>query len=158
MSYSRPQILLHWAVVLLMAVQFLFPDGMSAAWRAFARTGVADPGAGAWLHIAAGVAVLGLALWRIALRLTEGAPAAPEGDPAWQRMVASVTHWALYALMLLVPVSGLLAWFVGIDAAAEAHELMQTLLLWLIGLHVAAALYHQVVLKDGLIRRMSPRG
>ena len=37
---------------------------------------------------------------------------------------------------------------------AEAHELMKPLLLILEGLHVLGALYHQFVLKNGLIDRM----
>ena len=158
MTYSRRQILLHWAVVLLIAVQFIFHDGMSAAWRSFVRTGVADPGAGAWVHIVFGVAVLVLAPWRIGLRLVEGAPELPSDDPAWQRITAAVTHWGLYALMILLPVSGSVAWFLGVRDAAEVHEVMKTVMLVLIVLHVVGALYHQFVQKDGLMRRMSLRG
>ena len=69
-----------------------------------------------------------------------------------------MTHWGLYALMILLPVSGSVAWFLGVRDAAEVHEVMKTVMLVLIVLHVVGALYHQLVQKDGLMRRMSLRG
>ena len=38
--------------------------------------------------------------------------------------------------------------------AAEAHEIMKALLMLLVGLHIAGALYHQFVLRNNLIGRM----
>lgn len=153
-TYSRTQIVLHWAVVLLILVQFLAHEGMEHAWDAFEETGAATASPGAWLHIVAGLGVLGLALWRLALRLTRGAPPPPPGDPAAQRMAATLTHWLLYALLFLVPLSGAAAWFLGAGAAAEAHEVLKSVLLVLAALHLAAALYHQFVRRDGLMSRM----
>ena len=56
--------------------------------------------------------------------------------------------------MLLMPVSGLVAWFGGVDTAADAHEVMSNLMLFVVGVHVAAALWHQFWLKDHLLLRM----
>lgn len=157
-GYSATQIGLHWAVALLFLMQFLLSDGIEGAWRAISR-GEAAPadGGSPWVHIVPGVLILILALWRLALRFGRGVPEAPEG-PALQRMAGEAVHWALYLVMILLPVSGAVAWFGGVSAAGEAHQLLKMLALVLIGLHVLAALYHQYVVKDGLIRRMMRAG
>ena len=78
-----------------------------------------------------------------------------------QRMTVSsainmvmVTIGSLGAVMVLAPVSGLVAWYGGVEAAAEVHELFKPALILLVLGHVAAALYHQFILKDGLLLRM----
>jgi cytochrome b561 len=153
-GYSIAQILLHWAIALLIALQFLFNDPIGSAFRQMMR-GTEPPFSWAvWAHIAGGSVILLLVLWRFGLRLTRGAPPAPEGGPAILHTGASLAHWALYALMLALPVSGLVAWFGALGAAGEAHEVMTNLLLALVGLHVAAALWHQFGLKDHLLLRM----
>lgn len=152
-GYSHTQIALHWAVVILFAAQFLFSESMSEAWEAYEEGGTAVAGSGVWVHILPGVLILVAALWRLALRLTQGVPAAPQG-PAWQRLAAEGVHWALYGVMIALPLSGMVAWFGGIEAAGAAHQLFKMMAIVLILLHVVAALYHQYVLKDGLIRRM----
>lgn len=155
--YSRTQIILHWAVTGLIAVQFLAHDGIEAAWRAYASTGIADPGPGATLHIVFGLAVLVLVVWRLALRVTHGAPRRTGGHPLAAR-AAGIGHWALYGLMLLVPLSGAAGWFLGAAAAAEAHEVLKTLLLVVILGHLGATLVHRFWLRDGVSARMLPGG
>lgn len=156
-GYSRLQIALHWVVALLILQQFVFHDAISAAWRAMGR-GLAvafDPMVMA--HVAGGALILLAALWRLSIRARRGAPPA-EGDSALQRLVAKLTHLGLYVLMILMPVSGAVAWFGGVKAAAEGHEVMKVLLLALIVLHVVGALYHQFILRDGVMNRMRRPG
>jgi len=74
-------------------------------------------------------------------------------DPA-SRALAKAAHVGLYALMILMPLSGSMAWFGGVDLAAQGHNVLKIVLLALVALHVLGALYHQFVLKDGLINRM----
>ena len=93
------------------------------------------------------------ALWRLSIRARRGAPAMV-GDSAAQRALAKVAHVGLYALMILMPLSGSMAWFGGVDLAAQGHNVLKIVLLALVALHVLGALYHQFVLKDGLINRM----
>jgi len=107
-----------------------------------------------WAHIAGGIAILALALWRVALRRSRGAPPPPEGEHSLTGRIATLSHWALYALILLLPVGGLVAWFGGVELAGEGHEVMSNLLLFVVAVHVAAALWHQFWLKDHLLRRM----
>jgi cytochrome b561 len=126
---------------------------MSAAWEAFGDgLEIAfDPLVLA--HVAGGALVLVFALWRLSIRARRGAPAIV-GESGLQRALAKGTHVGLYALMILMPVSGSVAWFGGVDAAAQGHNILKVALLALIALHVAGALWHQFVLKDGLLMRM----
>lgn len=153
-GYSATQIGLHWIVVALLGFQYLFNDAMGAAWRAF-RRGLPDGmTAMAWAHILVGIAIFALVAWRLALRARRGAPALPEGGNPVLDRIAMATHALLYLLLVLIPVSGLVAWYGGVGLAAEAHEVMKTILLALMGLHIVGALYHQLVLRDGLMMRM----
>ena len=154
-GYSKIQIALHWATALFVLFNLIFSDAMTAAWRAFRKTGEASADAGAWAHIIVGVLVLLFALWRMSLRLTRGVPDAPAGESALVKLAGDLGHWALYALMLALPVTGLLAWFGGIATLAELHaEILKSLLWVTIVLHVAAAIWHHFILKDGLLDRM----
>ncbi|KAA2312344.1 cytochrome B [Pseudooceanicola sediminis] len=155
-NYSRLQIYLHWAVVLLIAFQFLFSDGMSRAFHQVMDGSAGAAGLAATSHIVVGLSVLALTLVRLVLRATRGAPAHPEGETPLMRLVARLTHWGIYALLVLVPLSGMAAWFGRIGPAASAHEVLKTVLLILVLLHIAAALFHQFVLRTNLIARMNP--
>ena len=120
-----------------------------------------------------------LLLWcRLLWRLTHRAPAAPEGVSAGMARLATLGHLALYALMLLIPLSGWLmssakgvptVWF-GLwpipdllprdralgDALQLVHRALNYLLMATIAGHVAAALWHHTVRKDDTLRRMLP--
>lgn len=153
-GYSRLQIALHWAVALLIAAQFLFHDGISAAWRALMRGAEATFGTTAALHVWGGVLIGALVLWRLALRATRGAPPPPAGEPTALRRAAAVVHATLYAVILAIAGTGAAAWFGGLRDAAEIHEALTTALLVLTGLHVGAAVLHGAVLRTGVLARM----
>src|SRR5690606_33526113 len=92
--------------------------------------------------------------------------------------VASLTHWALYALMFAIPISGWvfnsasgfpLQWFKQFNLPAiaarseelaalsrQVHELGFWLLVLLVLAHAGAALFHHVVQRDDTLRRMLP--
>lgn len=152
-GYTRLQISLHWIAALLVVQQYLFKDAIGAAWDAMAKglETAFDPLVP--FHVAGGALVLLFALWRLSIMARRGAPTMV-GDSAAQRALARVTHLGLYALMILMPISGSLAWFGGVELAAQGHNLLKLALLALVALHVAGALYHHFVLKDGLINRM----
>ena len=154
-GYSRAQIRLHWIVALLIVPQFVFHDAMSAAWDA-ARRGVAVTGIDPLVpaHVFGGLAILALVVWRLVLRARLGVPAAPEAEHPALKLVAKLTHGALYLLLILLPVSGAAAWFGGVEGAADGHAVMKTVLLALVVLHVLGALFHQVVLKSDVLTRM----
>lgn len=153
-GYSGIQILLHWVIGLLIVFQLIFGEDMGQAWNTFEKGGVPVMGTMVWAHILVGIAVLLLALWRLTLRLTRGAPPAPKGESAAATLAAHITHWTFYALMILFPVTGLLAWYGGYEAMAEVHQFFKPVLIVLILLHLVAALWHQFWLKDNLLARM----
>lgn len=152
-GYSRLQIALHWIAFILIAQQYLLHEAISAAWdRIGEGLDVAfDPLVLA--HVAGGVLVPILVVWRLALRAQRDTPPAIETGKV-QTLLAKLTHIGLYALMILMPISGSVAWFGGIEAAALGHNVMKIALLALVALHVFGALYHRLVLRDGTLARM----
>lgn len=155
-GYSPIQVTLHWVVVVLVAFQFLAHDGIERSWRAFVggEPPPADMTALTYLHIAAGTLVLLLALLRIYLRMTRGAPSPPPDEPRLLQLLAEAVHGSIYLLLLLLPVSGAIAWFLGVEAAGDAHELLKTLLLAAIALHIAGALFQHFILRSQVLMRM----
>ena len=151
--YSTAQILLHWTIAVLIVVNWFLGDGMGWALKQKVE-GHPLTGIKISLHVWIGVAVLVLVLIRLVLRLTQGAPALL-GHGILDRL-AEWMHWVLYALMIVGPLLGAISWFQNIPPLAEPHALLMNILLWLAGLHALAALYHQFILKDGLLSRMRP--
>ncbi|WP_434288517.1 cytochrome b [Celeribacter sp. SCSIO 80788] len=154
-SYSGLQKILHWAVVLTFAFNYVVSDGMGRALRTFTETGVND-NTTAKLHVIVGVTTLILMIIRLVVRLIQGAPALPPAPHPLMEKAAHGVHFLLYAAMIATPAAGGAAWFLGIHAAGDAHEVLVNLTLLLIIAHVAAALYHQFILKDNLLKRMAP--
>jgi len=153
-GYSRLQIRLHWVIFGLLILQFVFHEWIKEAWEVFEDGGtvVFHPLVAA--HVFGGLLILALALWRLQVRMTRGAPPPPaEEDPKLQ-LVAKVVHVGLYAVLILMPIGGAVAWFGGVELAAEGHEMMKFVLLGLFGLHFVGALYQQFVLKTNIMQRM----
>lgn len=152
-GYSFLQIRLHWVVAFLILFQLIFGEDMKPAWRAFRRNTEITMTVWAWAHIVVGVAVLAFAIWRLVLRFTRGVPEVPKSSPLMEK-AGEVGHWALYLVMLGAPITGLMAWYGGITEMADIHELFKPATVVLVLVHIAAAIYHQFVLKDGLLLRM----
>lgn len=157
-GYTRTQILLHWATVGLVALQYLLHDGVSSAYDRALETGDYVLSAPVALHAGGGMAILILAVVRLLLRKEQGVPAAPAGEPPLFQAASKAAHLGFYALLFLLPISGAIAWGGRAEGAGSAHEALKTLLLVLIVAHVGAVVIHQVVWKTGLMRRMmTPR-
>lgn len=152
-GYSGAQIALHWLVAILVLAQFLLAEGMEEAWDAVERGGTPDT-SGALPHIVIGGSILVLALVRLGVRFARGVPGPAEGEGGLQLVAAKVVHGLLYVLMIGLPLGGAAAWYLGIEAAADAHQIGKTLLLILVVLHILGAVYNQWVLRNGLIGRM----
>jgi len=128
-------------------------------------------------HKSVGITILGLAVIRLAWRLYDRPPPPPP-MPRWQLFASRLNHWALYALLFAMPLTGWMmssasnypvSWFglvqlpdlVAPDRSLkeqfeEIHELLAKVLIALALLHVAAALKHQFIDRDGLLFRMLP--
>ncbi|MBL8347935.1 MAG: cytochrome b [Rubrivivax sp.] len=176
-TYSRTARALHWITMALVAVQV--PVGVAMVYRG-KTLNVWDKLTGALYngHKLVGIAILLLVLWRLAYRFTRGAPPDEPTLEPWQRLASHFNHWGLYLLLVATPVAG----YVGIslfpalaifglfklpgivapDKAAAGtafvvHMALAIALVLLIGMHVAAALFHYFVRKDNVLGRMIPR-
>lgn len=127
------------------------------------------------VHIIVGAGILLFTLLRLLVRFTTSQPAPLAGGSRLLNKLSTGVHHLLYLLTIFTVLSGVtLAISAGLPAvlldhagalpenyhefaAHEAHEVFANLLLLAILLHVAAALYHQFVLKDKLLSRMSLR-
>lgn len=153
-GYSSKQIWLHWIIAILIVTQFILHDGIVAQSDALENGLSIAPTLLAQSHVVIGGLIFILALLRIYVRVTRGAPAAPDGEPAHLRFLAKATHVALYAVMVLMPISGGVAWFGGVEAAKAGHNLGKIALLVFVLLHVLGAIYQRFVLKTDVMRRM----
>jgi len=88
----------------------------------------------------------------------------PESTPKPQIMAAKIVHFSMYTCLALIPFTGLLIgllFWLGlkegllINLFVEAHELSVSIIYWLIGLHVLAAVYHRLK-NDGVWSSMVP--
>ncbi|MDW5317574.1 cytochrome b [Rhizobium sp. PL01] len=154
-GYSGLQITLHWLIAALVAVQLIFGESMTASVDAMAEGGAASPfdQTIASLHYWFGTAILVLVVLRLFVRLTHGAPSSPDGIPGWMSFASRITHWIFYALLIAVPVTGLLGFYTD-GPFGDIHAWAKPVFIGLIALHAGAALFHQFWLKDGLLKAM----
>lgn len=139
------------------------------------------------IHKSIGLTILALALARLVWRLFNPPPPLPATMPGWERFLAKAAHYLLYGLIILVPLAGwatvsgsrLPTMYFGLfewprlpfifDLPADqkrilhgelfsAHSLMATVLMYLIAVHVLAALKHLFVDRDDVMQRMLPGG
>ncbi|WP_404334109.1 cytochrome b [Sphingomonas sp. MMS12-HWE2-04] len=170
--YSRGAIAFHWAIAALVLFNLwlgLFHNSLPNDWKVMP------------VHKSVGMTVLALTLGRIAWRLTHKPPHLPAALPYWEKLTAKTVHFVLYALLLILPLTGWLLssnperprpieWFFlfklpvlpatpGIAGAAhEAHELLGLAMTALVVIHIAAALRHHFLLRDRVLSRMLPWG
>jgi cytochrome b561 len=165
--------LLHWTIVLLILGQGTAGLLMTEMRNSPDKIQVYA------LHKSFGLTILALVMLRLLWRWYAGAPRSVVGTPQWQERIASLTHWALYALLFAIPLSGWalnsaagfpLQWFglfnlpaiTGKDhdvheLAEELHELLFWILVSLALVHAAAAFYHHLFQRDDTLARMLPR-
>ena len=152
-SYARTQIILHWTIAALVIFQILVHDGIKHTWRE-RMDGVVLNEPTPQLHAFVGLTIFALVIWRLWLRFARGVPPLPEDDHPALKALATAVHWLLYALLILMPLSGTVAWFAGLPQPAIAHSLFEKLLIALILLHVAGALVQHFWFRSDVLRRM----
>lgn len=88
----------------------------------------------------------------------------PDSTPKSQLLAARVVHYGMYACLALIPLTGLLIgllFWLGfedgflINAVVEVHEFSVSVIYWLIGLHILAAIFHRLK-NDGVWSSMVP--
>ena len=167
--YGAVSMALHWIIAFLIVAQICLGWYMNEGGvpdHSHAQDQIQD------IHVTVGLSILILVLVRIGVRLTHPAPPLPRTLHLWERVLARITHWLFYALLLIMPLTGWalvsirhedipffgLAWpaIPGLDSLAkpEVRSLGHTLkhvhvyiLIWIVlinlALHVAGALKHQ---------------
>jgi cytochrome b561 len=168
--YHGFSILLHWLIALMIIGALAVGLALESLPRDI-RPFVIN------LHKVAGTTILALVVVRILWRFIAKPPALPADLPVLVRGASHAGHAALYLLMLLIPVSGLVMTFYygyGIDFwlfkvsspitadkiigqnAKEAHKILAYIIMGVIGVHVLAALWHHYIRKDTVLHRMLP--
>lgn len=170
-SYSRTAIVLHWLIALMVLGQLALgwwmidipksPPGVRAYWFN--------------IHKSIGLTIALFVIVRVSWRLTHAAPALPPSVPEWQRFAAKVSHLGLYACLVILPVTGYLGsnftkypivyfgnklphW--GWDApvwkalCSDIHYGTVMVFMFLIAVHVGAAVKHLLITRDGVFQRM----
>jgi cytochrome b561 len=169
--YGSGAIAFHWLMFLLVigvGILGLLHDSWPKRTQAF------------WINVHA---MLGLLLWvaliaRLSWRLRHAPPPLPREVSGFPRRVSTRVHWGLYALMFITPVVGVVTfvWHGRIfdfglfrldpgirsnraifETTEDIHGYLAYGLFALAGMHALAALWHQFVIRDGILRRMWPR-
>lgn len=153
-GYSRIQIVLHWTIAVLVIFQLFVNEAMQHAFADRLDGKPVDDEAGALLHMTVGLTVLMLAAIRLAIRLLRGAPPPHKDTPLVLRWLGHATHVLLYGFIFLMPLTGASAWFLGLEFAAELHEIGRLILVPAIGFHIIGALAEHFVFRNDTLMRM----
>jgi len=163
----------HWAILALLIVEFTIAWSMPEVEKDTKPDGLI-----AW-HLFFGTLILTVMLLRVFWRVSHPAPISVP-MPRWQELASKAIHQSIYIVLLTLPLMGWAnassrGWDVklfglislpalspkGSDWGHElgdVHQAVAIALLVLVGLHVVAALYHQLILRDNLLQRMlSPK-
>ncbi|MGH8157760.1 MAG: cytochrome b [Rhodanobacter sp.] len=168
-SFTLAARVLHWLMAIMILAMLFIGVGMVAS--------VSDRHE--WLlriHKPLGIAILILAVVRLAVRLRHPPPALPEDLPALQQLAALASHWLLYLLMLAMPLIGWAMLSAGgypvmlsdslrlppiFPTSPVAFAVLRHLHSWFAMLlfltflaHMGAALYHGLIRRDGVLSSM----
>ena len=170
--YAPPARWLHWIMAALMLLVIPFGFIMMRLPSGDAQNQLFD------LHRSIGFTILCLAVLRVVIRILYGAPPPAPGLPRWQVLASKSVHHALYGLIFLMP---LLGWAGSSAFGAQvsvfglftlpalvpksealsalfngAHQVFGYITAGLVVVHVAAGLWHGLILRDGVLSRMLP--
>ena len=174
--YGRGAITLHWLIAVLILVN------IGLAWTAEGATR-ADKMELIGNHKAVGLLILLLSVTRLAWRLIHDAPPFAKTLKRWEVSLAKAVHWTFYFLLIVLPLAGFVLHSVatgglpvsffglfdipGLPLAkdrtsaemfSETHKILATLTMLLLALHVAGALKHLAIDRDGTMQRILPGG
>ena len=163
----------HWVTAVLVLVAFIYGPGGSET-RVYSTAADADR----QLHETLGLAVLTLVSLRLLWRMLDRRPE-PPAISRWMDLASKTVQLSLYALMFLLPITPVAgAWLEGHPLTlltglqigpgfalahdvgsriAKLHTWLGDAMMWIAGVHAAAAIFHHMVLRDGVLVSMMPR-
>lgn len=169
--FTPLQRILHWLMAVMVVAMLFIGIGMVSTLQPRFLALIS-------IHKPLGIAILVLALARLAVRLRRGAPPLPGDLPRLQVAAAKASHYLLYALLIVMPLLGWSMLSAGgypivlygpihlpqimphndaLHAVLRAaHTWLALLLLATILLHLSAALFHALVRHDGVFESMAP--
>ena len=177
--YGAAPRFLHWLTVILVMVAWTLGTFGDDLPKGAARD------TGLFVHISAGLVILMALVARLAWRAAEPPPPAEPNEfgrwlGAFADPAARLAHYTLYALLIAVPIAGIVAQFARGNAlplfgigeipspwirdrafahnVTEIHEILANALVIVAGFHAAAALVHHFVFRDNTLVRMLPGG
>ncbi len=171
-QYSVSQKIFHWLSALLIFGLLIAGFVMTAMPYSPAKLDIYA------LHKAFGLVVIILTGFRLITRFITGMPISPPTHKQWEKILAHLTHWSLYGLLFLMPLSGWVMSSAGdfpisffglnvpdITGKNEAlflksrvvHEVLAFLIIGLAGLHIVGALKHHIIDKDQTLNMMAGR-
>ena len=170
-NYSKTSIVLHWLLAGLIFIQLSIgldmvgiPKGLDGK-RAFWFT----------LHKSLGICIAALVVYRLLWRVRNGVAEPLNSMRPWEQLLSSTNHFLLYFCMILMPLSGILGSlfsnyplnFFGVplpklidhnilikELLSQVHQVTSYLFIFLILIHVLAALKHLFIDCDGVFGRM----
>ncbi len=155
LAYTRIQILLHWLVAALVVLQYATSGAITRThsmhrigWRPSPTDIVLHT-----LHNRVGLAIVALMVGRLALRLWGGVPAPATTRSVVSMRLAQAVHAGFYGVLIIEGVTGAVASYVWWPIST-AHVILFKVLLALVSVHIAAALWHQFVRRDAVLNRI----
>ncbi|OUW04600.1 MAG: hypothetical protein CBD16_01895 [Betaproteobacteria bacterium TMED156] len=173
-KYTNLAIILHWLLAVLLIFQLCLgtfmvdipkgPDSTRALWFNF--------------HKSIGIVLVFLIILRVIWRLKNPPPKLSVAIPVWQKMISFLNHLMLYVCMLVMPLTGIIGSlfskypikFFGIPLprlappnefiksfTSDLHQLFAVIFIFLIALHILAAIKHLIMDCDGVFERMMPK-
>lgn len=162
---------LHWVIAAMIVLQFVLANLAENADTSLEELALLAN------HRSVGISIFLLAVFRLVWRLRQGVPRALP-MPEWQFIASRISHWSMYALIFLLPITGWMtssasaesvSWFNLVplpdlvapdprleETLEEVHEIHASLLFIIAMIHIAAALLHSLKGEGALARITSP--
>ena len=170
-NYSKTSIVLHWLLAGLILIQFSIGLDMVSIPKGL------DENRSFWfnLHKSLGICIAALVFYRLFLRIRLGVLKPLNSMRPWEQLLSSTNHFLLYFCMILMPLSGIFGSlfskyklnFFGVplpklidhnilikELLSQIHQVTSYLFIFLISIHVLAALKHLFIDCDGVFGRM----
>lgn len=144
---------LHWLVVFLIILQYFSGDVIGDVFEKSLK-GEEMRHPGAFAHMISGTAILIIAIIR--LYITSKLPPKEDlnADNKFLSSLAKIIHWGLYGAIILLPITGQVAWIFSVEKLTEVHEILFNVMMFMVILHILGALYHKFILRDDIFAKM----